>query len=127
MSEPDSILDMSVIDTLLSLQRPGAPSILGRIAGAFERSGTTLLDELRRGLETGDMEVIRQAAHSLKSGSANAGAVKFSQAACTAEYAARDGDLAAATAAIETLESQWGPAVEALNAMVEAQDLGDTG
>lgn len=123
MSEPNDLLDMSVIETLWSLQRPGAPSILERIAGAFKRSGTTLLDELRRGLDDGDLEAVRQAAHSLKSGSANAGAVQFAQAANTAEFAARDGDLAAVAEAVAVLEFQWAPVVDALNAVVEAHEV----
>jgi len=123
MSDPSTILDMSVIETLQALQRPGAPSILERITAAFKRSGTTLLEELRHGADNGDLQAVRNAAHSLKSGSANVGAIAFSQTACTIEFAARDGDTAATTDAVLALEGQWAALIDALDGILKSDDL----
>ena len=123
MSEPGTILDMTVIETLQALQRPGAPSILERITAAFKRSGTTLLEELRRGADNGDLQGVQNAAHSLKSGSANVGAIVFSQTANTIEFAARDGALGAVNDAVLALENQWASLIDALDNVLKSENL----
>ncbi|MCP1336248.1 Hpt domain-containing protein [Futiania mangrovi] len=107
MTQPTDLLDMETIGALQSLQRPGMPSVLGRIVQAFERSGEGLLSSLEAGFSAADAAAVADAAHSLKSGAANAGARSVSEAARKVEAAAREGDLAAAEAAFASICADW--------------------
>ena len=55
-----------------------------------------LVDQLRQAADDGDVEAMVLSAHSLKSGSANMGAMHLSAMARDTEMAARKGDLEAA-------------------------------
>lgn len=107
MTNPTDLLDLETIGMLQSLQRPGMPSVLGRIVSAFERSGEGLIASIEAGLAENDTTAAADAAHSLKSGAANAGARSISDAARQVEASARAGDLDAARAAFDRVCADW--------------------
>ena len=93
MAESDITLDAQAIAALRALQAPGRPSILLRVMNLFETSATSLLAELEQGLEHGDLATVTRAAHTLKSSSANIGAVALADCSKAIEQCGRDGDL----------------------------------
>ena len=91
------------------------PSVLGKIVEAFCRSSETLVEEMTSIMAAGNASGVMDAAHSLKSGSANAGA---SAVAAEAEEAARNGDLETAAVHVERIKTLFPESATALNALM---------
>ena len=66
-------LDQRALAQIRALERPGAPSMLGKVIEVYLTTTPRLLTAMRTGMVERDGESVRQAAHSLKSASANAG------------------------------------------------------
>jgi signal transduction histidine kinase/CheY-like chemotaxis protein/HPt (histidine-containing phosphotransfer) domain-containing protein len=75
---PISPLDQHVLDQISSLQPPDAPDLLGRVIQAYLKETPRLLDRLKEAVAKNDSEVTEKIAHSLKSSSANVGALNLS-------------------------------------------------
>ena len=69
-------------------------------------------------IDQSDVAAIVLPVHSLKSSSANVGAMHLSELAREAERLARDGDLAAATAAFHAVQTAFSAAEAALQEQV---------
>lgn len=80
----------------------------------FLRNVPELIDEISAAIDKRDVDAMVIPVHSLKSSSANVGAMRLSELARGAEKSARSGDLAAAEAAFAALQSAFGEAAEAL-------------
>ncbi len=78
-----------------------------------------LIREIEAGILDGDAQRVILPAHSLKSSSANVGAMKLSALACRLELAARQGDLAAITGAFEQLNQSFDAAGSVLRKACE--------
>lgn len=72
------VLDAATMDRLRALGRPGEPSLLERIARIFLEDAKAMVSELSRAAEGPSWETLREFAHSLKSSSANVGALQLS-------------------------------------------------
>ena len=88
------VLDQHALDRLRELDPSGVNRLLERVAKAFETSATRLIPKLRDGALNGDLDGVRQVAHTLKSASASIGALKLSRLCADIETQARaeDGD-----------------------------------
>ena len=117
MQHADITLDIEAIAALRALQVPGRPSILLRIIDLFESSASALLAELEQGLESGDLEVVTRAAHTLKSSGANLGATALAAQARLIEQAGRDGDLAGCRGAADGLQTLFVATLAAVSAL----------
>ncbi len=71
-------LDYSVLENLKELQMEDEPSILGKIINAYLHNSEPLLQKLREFSETDNRKELGIAAHTLKSSSANVGALALS-------------------------------------------------
>ncbi len=80
---------------------------LDGLVHSYLASAPDLLVQLSQAVERQDMEAMVLPAHSLKSSSANMGAMRASECARRVEYAARNGDLATATAQAERLQLEF--------------------
>jgi CheY-like chemotaxis protein/HPt (histidine-containing phosphotransfer) domain-containing protein len=74
----ESVLDTATLDGLRALQSDTGSNFLSRAIDAFLESSNVLAREIRDANETGDSAAIARAAHTLKSSSAQLGAVKLS-------------------------------------------------
>jgi signal transduction histidine kinase/CheY-like chemotaxis protein/HPt (histidine-containing phosphotransfer) domain-containing protein len=88
--EAPAPLDASVLDSLRALQREDAPSVVERVVAAYLEHGPTQLAEAREALERRDHATLRRAAHTLKSSSANVGALRLSSLCRELEARARE-------------------------------------
>ena len=72
-------IDPAILGNILSLQRPGAPSVLKKLVGLYLESAPQLISALQTGIHQQNPAAIKNAAHTLKSSSANLGARKLSE------------------------------------------------
>jgi HPt (histidine-containing phosphotransfer) domain-containing protein len=82
---------MTCINAIRSLQRPGSPDILRKVLTHFFDDTPHLLQKLKEATSTGDVQTVRQAAHSLKSASANLGATRLAAHCKEMEFQANNG------------------------------------
>jgi HPt (histidine-containing phosphotransfer) domain-containing protein len=87
------VLDMTVVEELLSLSDEGDPELLLDLIQLFLADGPSKLESIVAGLQSGDLDRMERAAHSLKGSSGNLGARRL-QAACERmQVASRSRDL----------------------------------
>jgi two-component system sensor histidine kinase/response regulator len=72
-------LDMKAIDKLRALQRPGRTSVVRKVISLYLDSTPALIGQLSQAERRGDANALQEAAHSLKSSSANLGAFRLAQ------------------------------------------------
>lgn len=70
----DQILDMTVVEELLSFSDDGDPELLLDLIQMFLEDGPAKVQAVTEGLMAGDFEKMERAAHSLKGSSGNLGA-----------------------------------------------------
>jgi len=113
-------LDPQPLDALRALQQTGGSDVLGKVLRTYLRSAPPLLTALREAVAGGDAAAVRQAAHSLKSSSAQVGALVFSAHCKELEALGRANTLTNAPTILTYLEEEY-PVVEAaLTATLEA-------
>jgi len=100
-------LDPRALEQIRALDRPGSPSMLGKVIEVYLTTTPQLLSAMRAGMEQRDAEAIRQAAHSLKSASANLGATSLADLCKELEAQARAGDCPKSIAEIDALEAEF--------------------
>jgi signal transduction histidine kinase/DNA-binding response OmpR family regulator len=107
-------LDGRALDQLRALQRAGAPSVLARVIGLYEREAPALLAAMREAVAAGEADGLRRAAHKLKSTSAVLGATRLTELCRALEAEARiDGATASQLEAIEVEYDRVRPALQA--------------
>ena len=97
------VLDPQVLAELKDIMEEDYLSLLG----TYLRNAPKLVGEVRAAIQKGDVEAMVIPVHSLKSSSANVGAIPLSELAREAEHGARAGDLAAASEAFQAVETAF--------------------
>jgi signal transduction histidine kinase/CheY-like chemotaxis protein/HPt (histidine-containing phosphotransfer) domain-containing protein len=100
-------LDPRPLDQIRQFQRPGAPSVLGKIIGMYLKTGPELLARLRTATAEKNSKAVHQAAHSLKSSSANLGATAMAEMCRALEADARAGKCPESGAELDALEAEF--------------------
>jgi HPt (histidine-containing phosphotransfer) domain-containing protein len=95
------------------------PDVLVALIDTFLRDVPRLIDGARRGLQHGQADEVRRAAHTLKSNGATFGAMSFSELSRELESLARSGALEGAADLIARLEAEYEPVRIALDAVRE--------
>ena len=109
---PDPVLDEPTLDELYAVIGADA----SRIVTVFLEDAPHLLAQLERAALAPDFGALREAAHSLKSSSANLGAMALSAAAKRIELGARMETLDRPAVAVAILTEEFERARAALNA-----------
>ena len=112
-------IDKNTLQTIVSLQRPGKPSLLGRVVELFEKDSPAAISAIVAAVDTGDLEEVRIAAHSMKSSSAYLGASRLSEQCRNIEQAARNGSELECMAFCEGIEEEFDGALAELKEIVE--------
>jgi HPt (histidine-containing phosphotransfer) domain-containing protein len=116
------MLDTDAITALIELVGDD-PEALAEIADAFLEEAPQRLAELRQGIETGDVALVGRAAHTLKANARTFGAGRLAELSEEIETAARGGDLAPASARVDSLDEEWRAIRPALEALVVGHSL----
>jgi two-component system, sensor histidine kinase and response regulator len=114
-----AVLDEQALGRIRALHRPGARNLLAKVVGLYFSSSLALTEALQAAALADDATGVKQAAHALKSSSANVGAMAFAELCKDVEVAAREGRLDDARVLVERLLTEHKQVLQAL----EAQNL----
>ncbi|MFT5893754.1 MAG: HPt (histidine-containing phosphotransfer) domain-containing protein [bacterium] len=108
-------IDETALKAIEALQRPGKPDLLERIVGLFKSESPKTLASLVVGIDSMDMEMVRVAAHTLKSSSAYVGALELSERLKELEHAAHEQNFPACIALGDSVEDIFADSCTALD------------
>jgi len=117
---PESPLDPRAIARIRSMQREGAPSVLARVIGLYLESAPQLVAQLREAVSAGNASRLQRAAHSLKSGSANLGALALGALCRELEAIGESGTVDGAAPLVARVTQQFESVRTALTALRDA-------
>jgi len=103
---PRSATTTEVFDFQDAVRRLGSERLLQKVAFLFLANSPNLMAQVREGLAAGDVKIVERSAHTLVSAMAYFSAKSATDATRTMEQIGREGDLASAGSALETLESE---------------------
>jgi len=105
-AQAGSVLDTAALDRIRQLQRGGGEALLRKVIGLYLADSQSLLDKIRLAASTSDARGMQMAAHTLKSSSANVGAMGLAERCRELEAAARNGSIAGAGEIVHGIESE---------------------
>ena len=97
------VIDPTPLNAIRDLEEAGNDGLLGTIVELFQSQSTELCEIIQSAVSTGDAAGLCEAAHSLKSSSANVGAMRVSALSYDLEIAGRDGVMDHAAALSDRL------------------------
>ena len=106
------IIDQNVLDNIRALGSGG--DLVCKVLEAYLRSAPKLMEEYTQGLSDGNVEQVHRAVHTLKSSSANVGAMRLSKLCREIETHVRTGQLDQAKIEARTLREAHDVAAQAL-------------
>jgi HPt (histidine-containing phosphotransfer) domain-containing protein len=115
------VLDAEALARLRELDPTGSTRLVGRVVEAYRTSAGRLEPQMREALARGDHAGVRHAAHTLKSASANVGALQLSALCAAVETMVRSGEVAGLDPAVEALGLELARALAALGQLPEVR------
>ncbi len=103
----ESVLDHSVLCRLRELQDDDEPDIVVELGRIFLRHAPERISAMRRSLERSDLEGLYKAAHSMKSASADIGALRLSRICAEIESMGRGARLEGMAERLRELEAEF--------------------
>ncbi|MCL4559011.1 MAG: Hpt domain-containing protein [Chloroflexi bacterium] len=100
----EQVVDRAVFENLKAMM---GEDFIGELIDVYFEDTPLLIAEMRKALSIQDTEVFRRAAHSVKSNSANFGAMQLSMLARELEMMGKDGKIEAAVPKLERLEVEF--------------------
>jgi len=100
----DTLIDQEAWETMKSMTEP---AFLVELIDVYLDDSPQLIEQIRLGLAAGQVEIVRRAAHSLKSNSASFGANRLANAARELEMIAKGGTLDGAGQKLEAVEVEF--------------------
>jgi HPt (histidine-containing phosphotransfer) domain-containing protein len=115
-----AVLDRPVLDELGKMLTNGKPELLTRVINVYLVESPKLMHRLKQAALANDAPEIARAAHSLKSGSANVGAMVLSRYCAEVEVLARRAETEQARKILANIETEHGCVQAALTAEFES-------
>jgi len=112
----DGVIDREVLDNLLEAVG-GDGEFLNELLETYFADTPQLFSTMHEALTTGNSEEFRRAAHSLKSNSANFGAMDLSHKAKALEEMGKNGDLGQVGESLTDAEAEYAKVKSALEAI----------
>lgn len=112
------MLDPRALENLREMAG-GDVAFLAELLNTFTEDAQRMLADMRQALEDGDAVLLRRAAHSFKSNSAEFGATTLSALCLKLEMLARDGALEGAAELVTQVEAEYGRVEPVLQAVVQ--------
>jgi len=118
----EATIDWSVLETLQTFRKQGAPDPRTRLINIFLSSSPPLLDSLQTAIQVAAPESLAKAAHSMKSGSLNMGATVLGELCSRLEKIGRRGSIEEAEDLFARIEIEYGAVVAAFRKIVSEQE-----
>ncbi len=121
----ETVLDADAIDELRRMEAESGGGLLRKVLGLYSKTSVALVESLGSALVTHDAEGAALAAHSLRSSSANVGALALARQCAAIESLVEAHGFAAARAQVPALEGEHArvsAAIEALRAAEPGDD-----
>jgi PAS domain S-box-containing protein len=115
-------IDMAAIELIRDMERRGATRLLERLVATYISTAARLVAQAAYALKAGDVASLQHATHTLKSSSANLGAVELSRRFAVLEGHARNGALSAAREEWAAAQAEYERAVKILQDIVAADE-----
>jgi CheY-like chemotaxis protein/HPt (histidine-containing phosphotransfer) domain-containing protein len=112
--EGEPVLDRQILDSLRDMAGPKAAAMLSLIIGNYLEDAPERLQEIREAVAQGDPEGLRQGAHSMRSSSANLGALTLANLLKELENLGRAGTTANAQTLLTQVEKEYEKVIKAL-------------
>ncbi|MFQ5435587.1 MAG: response regulator, partial [Anaerolineae bacterium] len=116
----EEMIDMAAIDNLFEMTG-GDPEFLAEMIDSYLETSPPLLARLHNGLADGDVNDFRMAAHTLKSGSADFGAMTLSKLCGQMEEMGKSGEIAGAEPLVAQAEALYAGVKTALTTIRNQQ------
>jgi len=116
-ADEHDVLELRVLEEIATMERNGARDLLRRLIATYERSSESLVQTADQGFARDDPAMVVQALHTLKSSSANMGALRFSRACNEVEALVRQRLLADAKKRWQALRADYETVLRALNTL----------
>lgn len=100
----ETVLEIEPLEQLREIGRSTGRDILGKAIGHYLERAPAEMEKIRLAADNGDAESIRINAHSLKSASANLGALRLSRQCADLESMGRNGQIEAAAPLVIAME-----------------------
>lgn len=100
----ESLIDPEVWETMKTMTEP---VFLVELIDVYLNDSPQMIEQMHTGLDAHDIEIVRRAAHSLKSNSASFGAQRLANAARELEMIAKSGSLDGATVKLAAIEAEF--------------------
>jgi len=117
MTQSEEVLDMSVIASLRELDGDGEQSLFRELLELYVDDSTNQMRRLEQALQRGDTKVAERVAHTLKSSSANLGAMAMSKICLEMELRGRGQSPATMAELLPATREEHARAVGALEAL----------
>jgi signal transduction histidine kinase/DNA-binding response OmpR family regulator/HPt (histidine-containing phosphotransfer) domain-containing protein len=111
-------IDMTAIEAIRALARPGGPDLLGRVVGKFIEIAPGIVSTIKDGVARRDSGAVRTAAHSLKASAANLGLTRIAAYAREIESLSSANRLEPVEPLIPALEGAMAAAERGLGEMM---------
>jgi CheY-like chemotaxis protein len=115
-------IDLTVIELIRDMERRGASRLLERLVATYVTTAARLVAQAAYALKAGDSASLQHASHTLKSSSANLGAIELSRRFGALERHARTGTLEAARTEWSETQFEYERVVQALQGIVAADE-----
>lgn len=111
--------DAEILDsqTLARLKEWGGENLVAQMVQLFLKNSPSRIEQIRAGVDTGDIRETEKGSHSLKSSAANVGAHAVRTISAALERAAHDGNVDEVTRLVPELERAYEQARGALEAI----------
>jgi signal transduction histidine kinase/CheY-like chemotaxis protein len=109
-----SVLDQKALDNIRAIQRPGKPDILQKVIHHYLENTPILLQHMHEAIDKNDPHAMLISAHTLKSSSANLGALRLSEHCKALESMGREKRMEGATELLTEIEIDYQLASAAL-------------
>lgn len=116
-----AVLDENALNRIRALQRPGRPSVLNKVVRLYLDDSPRLIEALQAAVRQGDAQALQKAAHTLKSSSANLGAMVVSDLCKELESLGRAADLEKAPTLMSQVEHNYPVVRQALAARLAGE------
>jgi signal transduction histidine kinase/DNA-binding response OmpR family regulator len=119
MPTKKKILERNALSKIRALQREGTPDILNKVIGLYLESSNKLIQSIHESVRQNNSPLLQEAAHSLKSSSANLGAMKLAAICKELEHMGKTAKATAATSLMNTVTTEYKHVTHALQQELE--------